>query len=143
MSTAKRDFLIDIEKRYQKKWEDEKIFESNAEKQDSDKYFTCIPYPYMNGRLHLGHCFTITKAEYASRYQRLKGKNVLFPFAYHCTGMPIKACADKLTYEMATFGCPPIFPDEDDEVQVEETADFEKDPTAYKKKKGKLNSHSL
>ncbi|XP_063692555.1 leucine--tRNA ligase, cytoplasmic-like [Bolinopsis microptera] len=138
MSTAKRDFLIDIEKKYQRKWEDEKIFESNAEKQESEKYFTCIPYPYMNGRLHLGHCFTITKAEYASRYQRLKGKNVLFPFAYHCTGMPIKACADKLTYEMATFGCPPNFPDEDDEVQVEETVDFEKDPTAYKKKKGKL-----
>lgn len=44
----------------------------------------------MNGRLHLGHTFTLTKAEFASNYQRLKGKNSLFPFAFHCTGMPIK-----------------------------------------------------
>ena len=140
MSTAKRDFLIDVEKRYQKIWESEKIFESNAGKQDSDKYFGCIPYPYMNGRLHLGHCFTITKVEYAARYQRLKGKNVLFPFAYHCTGMPIKACADKLTYEMNTYGCPPNFPDNEDEskIKIEESEDFEKDPASYQKKKSKL-----
>lgn len=44
----------------------------------------------MNGRLHLGHTFTVTKAEFAASYQRLKGKNSLFPFAFHCTGMPIK-----------------------------------------------------
>jgi leucyl-tRNA synthetase len=72
-------------------------------------------------------------------YQRLKGKKTLFPFGFHCTGMPIKvrlpaqhpasapawahapvfprrpcvqACADKLKYELATFGNPPEFPEE-------------------------------
>jgi leucyl-tRNA synthetase len=56
----------------------------------------------MNGRLHLGHAFTVTKAEFAARYQRLKGKNVLFPFAFHCTGMPIQAAANKLRREYET-----------------------------------------
>ena len=44
----------------------------------------------MNGALHLGHSFTITKVDFAVGYQRLKGKKALFPFAFHCTGMPIK-----------------------------------------------------
>ena len=50
----------------------------------------------MNGTLHLGHAFSLSKLEFASAYYRLRGRNVLFLFGFHCTGMPIKACADKL-----------------------------------------------
>ena len=139
MSTAKRDFLSAIEKHYQKLWESEKIFEANV-RENVPKYFVNIPYPYMNGRLHLGHCFTISKGEFVSGYQRLKGKNVLFPFAYHCTGMPIKACADKLKYETETFGCPPKFPEALVMEEKTVTASFEKDPSAFDKKKTKLEA---
>ena len=34
----------------------------------------------------------------------MQGKRVLFPLGYHCTGMPIKACADKLTDDVRKFG---------------------------------------
>jgi leucyl-tRNA synthetase len=74
-----------------------------------------FPYPYMNGRLHLGHAFSLTKAEFTARFQRLRGKNVLFPFGFHCTGMPIQAAANKLKAEIAAFGCPPVFPVESEE----------------------------
>jgi leucyl-tRNA synthetase len=47
----------------------------------------------MNGRLHLGHAFSLTKAEFCANYKRLKGFNVLFPFGFHCTGMPIQVIA--------------------------------------------------
>lgn len=38
---------------------------------------------------------------------------MLFPFGFHCTGMPIKACADKLKREMELYGYPPQFPEEE------------------------------
>ena len=59
-----------------------------------------FPYPYMNGRLHLGHAFSLSKAEFMARYKTLKGYNVLFPFGFHCTGMPISAAAKKLQSEI-------------------------------------------
>ena len=107
-SFARRDHLTNIEKKVQKKWAAEKVYESNVD--ERPKYLITFPYPYMNGRLHLGHAFSLTKAEFTARFQRLLGKNVLFPFAFHCTGMPIQAAANKLKEEMATFGCPPVFP---------------------------------
>lgn len=76
----------------------------------------------MNGRLHLGHAFSLTKAEFQARFQRLLGKNVLFPFGFHCTGMPIAACADRLKREIEDFGNPPKFP----EKQVNNTDKEEK-----------------
>ena len=39
----------------------------------------------------------------------------MYPFGFHCTGMPIKACADKLKREMEDYGCPPVFPAEEEE----------------------------
>ncbi|XP_012693255.1 leucine--tRNA ligase, cytoplasmic [Clupea harengus] len=118
--TAKLDYLRKIEEEIQQKWDEAKVFESNApttlgECKDKKKYFVTFPYPYMNGRLHLGHTFCLSKCEFAVGYQRLKGKQCLFPFGLHCTGMPIKACADKLKREMELYGNPPQFPDEEEE----------------------------
>ena len=85
--------------------------------------------------------------EFAIGYQRLLGKKAFFPFAFHCTGMPIQACANKLKTEIATFGNPPVFPVE--EVPEEPSAEVEAaaseaaasgaggDPTAFKGKKSK------
>jgi leucyl-tRNA synthetase len=61
-------------------------------------------YPYMNGTLHAGHSFTTSKIEFATGFARLQGKRALFPLGFHCTGMPIKACADKLVDEIKMFG---------------------------------------
>merc|ERR1712226_1138094 len=63
----------------------------------------------MNGRLHLGHTFTISKAEFAIGFERLQGKNTLFPFGFHCTGMPIVTAADKLKQDIENYGFPPDF----------------------------------
>lgn len=41
-----------------------------------------------------------SQCEFVVQYQRLKGKNALFPFGFHCTGMPIQAAANKLKSEV-------------------------------------------
>lgn len=58
----------------------------------------------MNGTLHAGHSFTVSKVEFTAGFSRMQGKRVLFPLGFHCTGMPIKACADKLRDDVAKFG---------------------------------------
>lgn len=59
---------------------------------------------YVNGVPHLSHAFTISKMDFAARVARAQGKNTLYPQGFHATGMPIKACADKLANEIAMFG---------------------------------------
>jgi leucyl-tRNA synthetase len=63
-----------------------------------------MAYPYMNGTLHAGHSFSVSKIEFTAGYARMQGKRSLFPMGFHCTGMPIKACADKLINEVKLFG---------------------------------------
>lgn len=58
----------------------------------------------MNGTLHAGHSFSMSKIEFTAGFARMQGKRSLFPMGYHCTGMPIKACADKLINEIKLFG---------------------------------------
>lgn len=64
---------------------------------------------------------------------------MLFPFGFHCTGMPIKACADKLKREMQDFGYPPNFPEDVvEEVKEEVSAVDEIIKDKSKGKKSKL-----
>lgn len=117
-SHVRRDLLLQIQSSVQQQWQQEKVFEADAkaggDRSTGDRFFGNFPYPYMNGLMHLGHAFTLSKVEFACAYHRLRGANVLFPFGFHCTGMPIKACADKLAREVATYGFPPKFPVEED-----------------------------
>ncbi|KAK9367742.1 hypothetical protein V1509DRAFT_625170 [Lipomyces kononenkoae] len=151
-NTEKRDALIASEKKFQKKWAEEKVFQINPPALDETsindpdelrekypKFFGTMAYPYMNGVLHAGHSFTMSKVEFQTGYERMLGKRALFPLGFHCTGMPIKACADKLVREIEMFG--PNFenaPVDDEEPKViTATADAKTDPTKFRTNKSK------
>ncbi len=102
-STARRDRLIELEKQAQALWSVSNFYEANPS-ENPLKYFVTFPYPYANGKLHLGHAFSMTKCEFTARYKRLLGYNVLFPFSFHCTGMPISAAAKRLDEEFTRYG---------------------------------------
>ncbi|KAG7649136.1 Aminoacyl-tRNA synthetase class Ia anticodon-binding [Arabidopsis thaliana x Arabidopsis arenosa] len=146
-SFAKRDRLLEIEVAVRKWWEDEDVF--RAESRDhlpkpGEKFFSTFPFPYMNGYLHIGHAFSLSKVDFASAYHRLRGANVLLPFGFHCTGMPIKASADKLSREILQFGDPPVFPAQDNLApQVhEEGSDTPALTGQFKGKKSKVAAKS-
>lgn len=88
--TAKRDALLANERQVQKMWEDQGAFETDVDS-SKESFIVTFPYPYANGHLHIGHAFSLTKAVFRAQYERNQGKNALFPFAFHCTGMPIQA----------------------------------------------------
>eukprot|EP00930_Biecheleria_cincta_P032699 TRINITY_DN22676_c0_g1_i1.p1 TRINITY_DN22676_c0_g1~~TRINITY_DN22676_c0_g1_i1.p1 ORF type:complete len:1206 (-),score=292.68 TRINITY_DN22676_c0_g1_i1:49-3597(-) len=146
---TRRDQLLDIEREVQQLWDEHKAYEEDAPEEavaTEDKFFVTFPYPYMNGKLHLGHAFSITKAEFSARFQRLNGKRVLFPFAFHCTGMPIAAAALKLTECIAqreqqggSSSSSSVAEAVEEEVSVEETP---AGPAEFKGKKSKAVAKS-
>ncbi|MEM3403702.1 MAG: leucine--tRNA ligase [Nitrososphaeria archaeon] len=73
------------EDKWLKIWQKEGVFEAEINIKQP-KIFVNAPFPYMNGPLHIGHAFTYTRLDTFARYKRMRGYNVLFPFAWHWTG---------------------------------------------------------
>jgi len=83
-----------IEKKWQKKWADAKLFESNPD--EREKLFITVAFPYPSGAMHIGHGRTYTVPDVYSRFKRMQGFNVLFPMAWHVTGAPVIGIADRI-----------------------------------------------
>ncbi|HUG96550.1 MAG TPA: leucine--tRNA ligase, partial [Nitrososphaera sp.] len=76
-----------IEGKWIKRWEEQRLFQADAD--ERKKYFVTVAYPYPNSPQHIGHGRTYTLADAHARYMRMKGYNVLFPMGFHYTGTPI------------------------------------------------------
>jgi len=85
----------ELEEKWQEIWNKNRIFEPDPD--DRDKFFITVPYPYLNGNLHIGHARTFVIGDLVARYKRMKGYNVLFPMAFHVTGTPIVALAELIS----------------------------------------------
>ena len=84
-----------IEKKWQDKWADSKIFEVDPNF-NKDKIFITIPYPYASGPLHIGHGRSYVNGDIFTRYYRAKGYNTLLPMAFHITGTPVLAISSSI-----------------------------------------------
>lgn len=87
--------LRQIAAKWQSAWETARLYEARADP-DRPKWYATVPYPYMNGYQHLGFGTSFLRAEFQSRYRRMLGYNVLFPQAFHCTGLPILGAAKRI-----------------------------------------------
>ena len=88
--------LAQYEKHWLKIWNERRIFESESVP-GRKKAFVTFPFPYMNGPLHIGHCFTATRVDIYARFKRMQGYNVLFPWAWHWTGESIPGMSYRLS----------------------------------------------
>ncbi len=84
-----------IEKKWQKRWKKDRVFEADPDPKRK-KWFLTVPYPYVNGSLHVGHGRTYTVGDVLARYKRMRGYNVLFPMASHMTGTPVQGMVDRI-----------------------------------------------
>lgn len=85
--------FIEIEKKWQKHWEDKKLFKTSSDT-SKPKYY-CLdmfPYPSANG-LHVGHVEGYTATDIIVRYKKMQGFNVLSPMGFDAFGLPAEQYA--------------------------------------------------
>ena len=86
----------EIEKKWQKIWEQENRFEVKNHEPGKENEYILIEFPYPSGiGLHMGHCRSYTAIDAVARKKRLCGKNVLFPFGTDAFGLEAERTAIK------------------------------------------------
>ena len=90
-----RHLYREIEPKWQKKWDDAKIFNA-VDFSDKPKFYGLVEFPYPSGAgMHVGHIKAYSSIEVVARKRRMQGYNVLFPIGFDAFGLPTENYAIK------------------------------------------------
>lgn len=73
-----------VEPKWQEQWRESEVYHHEGE----PDYVVDTPPPYPTGQLHLGHALGWSYMDFAARFHRLAGDDVLFPQGWDCHGLP-------------------------------------------------------
>ncbi|MGA1821050.1 MAG: valine--tRNA ligase, partial [Thermoplasmatota archaeon] len=83
-----------VEEKWQEFWDREEVYRFDPHS-DKEPFTIDNPPRYASGPLHAGHAVHYTHIDFVARYQRMKGKNVMFPLCFDVNGMPIEVRVEK------------------------------------------------
>lgn len=88
--------FTEIEKKWQKIWQDKKLYAAVTGDTGRKKFYPLVEFPYPSGEgLHVGHPRPYTAMDIVARKHRMQGENVLLPIGFDAFGLPTENYAIK------------------------------------------------
>lgn len=84
-----------IEKKWQEKWKQSGIYDVGERDSSKEKEYVLVEWPYPSGNLHIGHWHAFAVPDIYVRFQRMHGKQILYPMGFDAFGLPAENAAIK------------------------------------------------
>ena len=79
---------LEVEAKWAEAWEKDGTYSFDDSKGREESFVVDTPPPTVSGSLHIGHVFSYTHTDLIVRYQRMNGKNILYPMGWDDNGLP-------------------------------------------------------
>lgn len=83
------------EKKWQDYWQEKGVYKFDKQDKVKPIYSIDTPPPTVSGKIHIGHIFSYSQAEFVARYKRMRGYNVFYPFGFDDNGLPTELLVEK------------------------------------------------